>query len=318
MAKNPTEKNPYAKVHLNTLHPDSALQFNVFIKVGSRYLHYLRQGDNLELNRMQSLKEKRVRHLFILKEDEASYQNFLDQSLERIESGQLSTEEKSVAIATHSKAAVNDMFDDPELKTNYLKTQKLAMMSMNHLNENPDAIAQVMGADHLDKGVFQHSLNVCSLATGIANLLELSAEKIQSVATGALLHDLGKGKLEIDAESSKLSLAEMPDGLRKKFIAHSQMGADMLGDKKYVERDVVNIIFTHEEGLEGKGYPKGIKGMDPLYQIVALANLFDMHFTLRGEPAKKIFEEISSMSPAPYEKDLIEKLRVVLETNKFF
>jgi putative nucleotidyltransferase with HDIG domain len=117
-----------------------------------------------------------------------------------------------------------------------------------------------------------HSQRVARHAVRIARALHLPADDATRIRTAAKLHDIGKihTPREILNKPGRLSDAEF-DVIKR----HPVDGAAMLRD--IGDPDLVAIVRSHHERLDGAGYPDGIAGTDiPLgSRIIAVADTFD-------------------------------------------
>jgi len=130
--------------------------------------------------------------------------------------------------------------------------------------------------DARDQQTAGHSKRVTRYAGVIGAEMGLSPEDLERLQAAALLHDYGKiavrdrflqkpGKLD-DAEFAYMK-------------AHAEKTAEFLGYLQFPldMKDVPLIAAQHHERMDGKGYPKGLKGTDilPGARIVAAADVFD-------------------------------------------
>jgi putative nucleotidyltransferase with HDIG domain len=117
-----------------------------------------------------------------------------------------------------------------------------------------------------------HSQRVARHALRIARALHLPAADAAKVWTAATLHDIGKIRTprEILNKPGRLSDAEFAVIKR-----HPVDGAAMLGPMG--DPEIVAIVRSHHERLDGAGYPDGLAGPDiPLgSRIIAVADTFD-------------------------------------------
>src|SRR3989344_3876622 len=105
----------FVPIRLSTLRSEQDLTFDVHIRLQERFLLYVRNGDDLSSDRLQKLKGKKVKQLFIADSDEQKYQDFLDQSLINAAEDKGMASEKKAEIATGVAAgAVEDMQIKPE------------------------------------------------------------------------------------------------------------------------------------------------------------------------------------------------------------
>jgi putative nucleotidyltransferase with HDIG domain len=124
----------------------------------------------------------------------------------------------------------------------------------------------------VDPYLHGHSRRVASYAGRIAREMRLSPEKIATVETAALVHDIGKiyTPPEILHKSSRLTDREFAI-----VKLHARDGAEILADAG--DPQLTAIVRHHHERLDGNGYPDGIQAAEiPLgSRIIAVADTFD-------------------------------------------
>ena len=159
---------------------------------------------------------------------------------------------------------------------------------------------------------YQHSLNVSSLSIGLALQKGINKKKeLDSLGMGALLHDIGKTKLNIDPkkEIGTYSEAEMIE-LKK----HPEAGAELMSKGGFVDKDVLTYILQHEEHVNGSGYPKQLRGSQiaPFTQFISLANTYDRYITFFKMTPKEAMKKITIEKVGLYNLDQIENLKKLL------
>ncbi|WP_294966109.1 HD domain-containing phosphohydrolase [Sulfurimonas sp.] len=125
-----------------------------------------------------------------------------------------------------------------------------------------------------------HYINVSIYALSLGSFLGLKADEISELGEAALLHGLGKSKIDVDIinKSTKLSDEEF-----KEVKKHPTLGYTLglkLGIKN---RNVLEGIRHHNEKMNGKGYPFGLRGENiPYYaRIIGICDIFDALGTKR-------------------------------------
>jgi putative nucleotidyltransferase with HDIG domain len=296
-----------------TLRADVVLGFDLYLKISGKNLLYVRRNDNLEQTQQEKLHQKNVREVFIAENDRLAYEEFLRGSLKLALSPDniMALEDRANIVSGQAKAAVEGMFANPESRENYKAAEQAAAGQVSFLKKFPEALALILERAKSDQSVYQHSVNVASIALGIAHWLEAPEEACDIMALAGLLHDIGK------RENPQMG-AEHDDGRPgdSEYLQHARAGASFLVGKPYVSKDVLDIILFHEERIDGKGYPSGVKKLDQIFQVVGLANFYDRLVTIRGWTPEKAFDYIEGMRPHPYEPDLIDGLKEVLVKNK--
>ncbi len=122
--------------------------------------------------------------------------------------------------------------------------------------------------------IFNHSVNVCILATLTGISLGFDELRLRDLGVGALLHDIGKLMVpqEILNKTERLTLAELEE-VRK----HTEYGFDILRKNPDVSLMSAHCAFQHHERYDGSGYPRSLrdKEIHLFAQIVALADVYD-------------------------------------------
>ncbi|UCG40937.1 MAG: HD domain-containing protein [Acidimicrobiia bacterium] len=132
-----------------------------------------------------------------------------------------------------------------------------------------------------DRYTFYHSVNVSLLSTALAREGKIEEPMIDRIALGALLHDIGKAKVQESILSSPGGLD--PDGERV-VHAHPAEGARAIlragGPDHYL---AAAIAFEHHIGVAGSGYPviPGGPAPHPASRLVAVADAYDALTTRR-------------------------------------
>jgi putative nucleotidyltransferase with HDIG domain len=124
-----------------------------------------------------------------------------------------------------------------------------------------------------DEYTEEHTRRVALRAVQVGEELGLSPGRVRALATGGLVHDIGK--------------LSVPDGILKKpgpltdeefavVKRHAEWGDRMLRDLGFKE-DVRQLVRSHHERLDGSGYPHGIAGPSmPLdVRILAVCDVYD-------------------------------------------
>jgi HD-GYP domain-containing protein (c-di-GMP phosphodiesterase class II) len=141
----------------------------------------------------------------------------------------------------------------------------------DYLDDIARAFAQIIDA----KSPFTsgHSERVAVYADMIAAELGYTAERRRWLKRAALLHDVGKLGVSntILDKNGKLDDAEWRD-----MRNHASLSETIL-NRVAVFHEMASIGGGHHERLDGKGYPRGLKGdaIAPETRIVSVADVFD-------------------------------------------
>ncbi|MCJ2061151.1 HD domain-containing protein [Methylobacterium sp. J-088] len=126
-----------------------------------------------------------------------------------------------------------------------------------------------------DDATHQHCLLVAALAAAFSGMLGLCATDRHRLTKAALLHDVGKihVRTAILNKPGKLAEAEMAV-----MRTHPAQGYAMLVDQGF-EDEVLAVVRSHHEMLDGSGYPDGLKG-EQIPDLVRLVTICDIYGAL--------------------------------------
>ena len=124
-----------------------------------------------------------------------------------------------------------------------------------------------------------HLHRVVAYSVLLGRELGLEAEALEELALGATLHDIGKIGVP---DHVLLKPAKLDDEEARIMQRHTVDGAEIVGTLESL-RDIVPIVRSHHERMDGRGYPDGLTGdRIPLKaRIVAVADTFDAMTTSR-------------------------------------
>jgi putative nucleotidyltransferase with HDIG domain len=117
-----------------------------------------------------------------------------------------------------------------------------------------------------------HSINVMALAIGYAQNENFSKSEKRRIGLCALLHDVGKTKVnsEILQAPRKLNDEEF-----KEMKSHTIFGYEILSKCKIFNVEIKLSALQHHEKLDGSGYPQNITDISRMAQVVGLIDCYE-------------------------------------------
>jgi putative nucleotidyltransferase with HDIG domain len=118
-----------------------------------------------------------------------------------------------------------------------------------------------------------HQRRDAQLACKIAKEMGLSDDQIEGLRIASLLHDIGKMAVPAEILSKPTKLTAIEYGLIK---VHPEVGYNILKDVEF-PWPIAQIVYQHQERLDGSGYPRGLKGDEILLEarILAVADVVE-------------------------------------------
>ncbi|KUO61428.1 MAG: c-di-GMP phosphodiesterase [Gracilibacter sp. BRH_c7a] len=137
-----------------------------------------------------------------------------------------------------------------------------------------DILLSLMDIRSYDIQMFAHAVSVCIMSVVLGKSLRLDRERLNTLATGALLHDIGMIRLPQELLRKREPFS--PDELAV-YQTHAEEGFNILRNRHDINLVSAHIAYQHHEIVDGNGYPRGLKGKNihPLAQIVALVDFYD-------------------------------------------
>lgn len=171
--------------------------------------------------------------------------------------------------------------------------------------------------DSRDSYTANHSENVARYSKLIAQEMGYTGKQVENIFNGGLLHDIGKiGVPEaILTKPSRLTSTEFD-----KIKEHPEIGYRILNIvSAFKKGGILDIVLYHHERVDGKGYPKGLRGEEiPLKaQVVAVADAFDAMTTTRtyreGKNLEDAVDEINKNTGSQFDKKVVNAFIRVIE-----
>lgn len=184
-----------------------------------------------------------------------------------------------------------------------------------------DAIAVLARAiEAHEPAIYGHPRRVAYLAKVIAQVLGWEKERLATIETGALLHDLGKIAISDTILKKPGPFTEAEYNEVKK---HPEIGAQLLIAGGPSLKAAIPYTLYHHEHYDGKGYPYGLSGEDiPIEgRILAVADAFeamisDRPYRKRVEP-KRALEIIERAAGSQFDPKVVAAFLHAWETGQF-
>ncbi|MFN3454422.1 MAG: HD-GYP domain-containing protein [Pseudobdellovibrio sp.] len=304
----------YVSIRVSTLRGDQKIAFDTYIKINEKWILYLRQGDSFEGTRLERLKAKKLKKMYILNQDEPKYLDYMQKNIEMAydDNSGKDIQSRSEIIQGAQQNNAEEVFENPENAIAYNAAKDASGRYVDFLIKNVGAIKAIVSTPNVDQNLAHHGVTVSTLAVALANTLKLfDSKQTQFLALGALLHDYGHYDSPVKINQPLTALSKEDLELYKQ---HPKIGAEKVKDKNHFDQAVTNIIYQHEEHCDGTG-PLGYteKQIDPLALVVGSANAVDRLMTFEGVPRDQIIKKIMFDNVGRYPLNYIQTLGEILK-----
>lgn len=179
-------------------------------------------------------------------------------------------------VITEVKAQVKKLMTSPSVKVSVdaKKVGEIVERLISCILDNEHIVASLCDVRSIDEYTFSHSVNVSviSIVTGIG--MGMKDESLKNLGIGALLHDIGKARIDeaILKKPSSLTSLEYEEVKR-----HTAYGYEILKNSDGISDEACDIALSHHERLDGSGYPRRLKNSEIQVpaRIVAIADVYD-------------------------------------------
>jgi putative two-component system response regulator len=154
-----------------------------------------------------------------------------------------------------------------------------------------------------------HSIRVSRYAVATARRMGFQGTLLDGIRLGGELHDIGK-------IGTRESVLHKPGSLTadefRQISEHPILGERMLSPLARESPDVLRIVRSHHERLDGRGFPDGLRGerIPVEARIVAVADAFDAMTTRRpyreARPPEQAMAELRRVAGTQLDPEAVE------------
>lgn len=304
------------------LFPGVQANFRVYLRRNGKYVLYTREEERFLERHKHILNDMGVHSVYVLSEQKEAYETYLEQNLEAFLANEaIPGEQRAKIFHDLSLDIVEDIFDRclpaDTARAMYDRIHTLVRSSVKFLSRNSTLGHFSRLISHTYK-TYTHSMHVFVYATAIYASLGLDEKAMVRYGLGALLHDIGKARID-------KALLDKPGKLSEEEWTHMRLhpvhGAAMCAAMP-LSGDTLNCIILHHERFDGSGYPSGLQGEAiPLpVRVVTVCDVYDALTSDRPyASAVAPFEALSIMREqmsGHFDKDIFRRLVLALSGAK--
>lgn len=299
------------KIRLNSLHPSTPVPFDIFVQIGDRHIHYLRAGDRLAAEKIESFERKAPDAFYLYSTERDNYKKYVR---DRMGSDELPAKDKALILRESSMSIVEELFESPDIGRALTESKQVITEFVSFIDQDPEAIAHLIGLSSHDFYTYNHSLDVGIYSLGLGKVAGYSGQELHELGQGALFHDVGKRHVSVDIICKAGPLDDVEWAQMQK---HPQYGLMILNN--YPVSDAIKACcFEHHESFVGNGYPQQLLGdeIHPMARIVALTDTYDALTTKRSynqpmmptDAVRFMTEKLS----ARYDADMLKAMHEIM------
>jgi putative nucleotidyltransferase with HDIG domain len=270
-------KNNYLPIKLQLLVNESILIFDIyyFNKDKEEFILYHSKNSIFSEEQRKSIKEFK-RKIYIKNDSIFNYLNYLNDNLGATIANYEIKFNYKIKFYYHSALEiVKVIYNNPESKTNMAVSYELARNTVDLVLDSEMKFKSLLEIIVNNNENYTHSINTALLSVNFGKRLGLNYEALEELSIGAMLHDIGKTKLE--PELLEKDIEERTEIENERFREHVNYGFDIVKQYGDLPGNSKDIILNHHENFNGTGYPFKLKGKEIslLTQITTISDVFD-------------------------------------------
>lgn len=164
---------------------------------------------------------------------------------------------------------------------------------IDNILEEDEVVEKIFDIRERSSDIYEHSINLCSLAILTGLKLKLPMKKVHDIGVGSLLHDLGLRYLTINYENQNLDTLSNVE--LSEYMKHPVYGYSAVKNESWITNVGKSIILYHHERIDGSGYPLKAKEIPYEAAVVGVCDAFDEMICGIGCERVKVYEAVEYM-----------------------
>jgi HD-GYP domain-containing protein (c-di-GMP phosphodiesterase class II) len=275
--------NALLPLALAGLSPVRVLEFDLYIRLAAEIPLTLYRSRKLTLYQadLDRLVERGIKTVYIALQDRQAYQEHVRREV--IANEQISPTKKYQVLKESMRAIFEEAFRQPTPDMAVQCSAEFGAQLATVICRQDAVLRDLFSLmDHDCYTPYTHAVNVSTYSLMLARCLRIADQTgLEAIATGALLHDIGKRRIEVDAlyEGGSLDSEE-----RRRTRQHPYLGFRELAHRQDIAWGQLMMIYQHHERPDGKGYPVGLQAQElhSWAQLCSVADVFDALTTGRS------------------------------------
>jgi len=313
----------FIPIPLQSVRVDSLLAFDLFIRRdhqdlsrGPNFVLYRKRDLPIRTNHIRRLLDSGVDTVFTSAADRKNYRRYLEGNLHAIlTDADVDMTQKANVAYEAATGLVEDVWQHPNSPECIQRSQTLVEETFTNVIDQKDPVRYFLSVMSGVYTTYTHSVNVCLYALALGRRLSLPIADIQNLGLGALLHDVGKARIDRNILEKRGPLAREEMDLIKQ---HPARGLEVLRKGPDLPESVYLTVSQHHEKCDGSGYHQGLSAQDihPFAKIACVADVFDALTSdrpyKRGVSAFQAFTIMRDEMAGSFDRPIWEQLALML------
>ena len=203
---------------------------------------------------------------------------------------------------------VEETFSEPRSGSVEGLSETVNILVSDYAGES-NILNTILGLSQNDYTSALHSVNVMALAISYGSQAGFSLNDKKVLGLSALLHDIGKTRIDADTLTAPRKLT--PEEFER-IKAHPTIGYNILDNCRFPYAEIKLCALQHHEKGDGSGYPRGLTQIIPMAQIIGLIDCYealtndDRPYRTAMDPLKGLSVIKEDVMAGKFNKDVFE------------
>lgn len=290
----------FLPISLGSIRLDTITNFDIYFQpvTDQPYVLYAEKNIRFTDTVRRRLIDNRMSTVYIRSAHKDAYRKYLAENISAVILDQNVPEtEKAEMLYTTACGVVEAILAAPGSREDIQQSKDLVRHTVDFMLADKRVFGCMLSTISTVYHVYTHCVNVVTYSVALAQRSGISDPALmRELAIGALLHDVGKSKIDPAILNSPNPLTDEQWTVMK---MHPQYGYDMLSQLGSVGEVALDIVLHHHERTHGGGYPDNMCGpaVSQFVRIVSIADTFDALTTDRPfQEGISTFDAISLMN----------------------
>ncbi len=291
-----TKAKRYKSIDKRVLTQGEQLDFQLYFPNETKTLMTLFLQSDSIIDGNSKVRLREIEKLYIAEEDSIRYEAYVHRHIQTIVlSEEITLDDKAVYVYEKASSVIDEMFRNPESLEMAQNVKPVVDSFVDLILHDTKAVESLLKITAHDFYTHTHSINVSIYTLSLGAFLGISGDDLKILGMAAVLHDIGKSKVNYDIINKNGKLTDMEFDEMKTHPAEGHAIALRLG---ITDERILSGIRHHHEKMEGGGYPDGIKEdkISQFARIIGVCDVFDALSTKRSyKDPMTSFESLSLM-----------------------
>jgi HD-GYP domain-containing protein (c-di-GMP phosphodiesterase class II) len=306
-------RTSFTAVQIDVLQWTGAVAVDLFVHHGDGEAPILfrRAGMPILARQLAELKEAGLEHLHVRSVDFATLSSDVLESLEAtLQQDGMSGAHRFAAMQLAVAVEVEQALRSVDCGKFVALAERMGSSLADLMGTSKVLPSELFRIARHDFHTFAHVTNVACYSVLLADRMGIrDATELRQIATGAMLHDLGKRAIpkNVLAKPGRLTPEE-----RELMQSHTQRGYEELCERPDLVFGQLMMVYQHHEHIDGNGYPVRILGdeIHPWAKLLAVVDVFDAltgkRPYRRSVSTQAALDHLRSKSGKQFDREVVE------------